>query len=156
MIIAAYAGTGKTTLAKECPERFRDFVCMPYKYELNELPGDETEAEKANPDNVLRMEWPFNYVDAIKAEMREGKHLLIPTDYYVMMMLRVKNMPYVVCYPERSAKDEYLRRYLQRGNTVEFTDIFIGRWDKFLDGFESDRYGRHIILKPGEFLSDVI
>jgi adenylate kinase len=30
IIIAAYAGTGKTTLANAYPQKFTDFVCMPY------------------------------------------------------------------------------------------------------------------------------
>jgi hypothetical protein len=33
LIIAAYAGTGKTTLAKKRPDEFVDFICMPYKFE---------------------------------------------------------------------------------------------------------------------------
>jgi len=34
MIIAAFAGTGKTTMAKLYPQTAIDFVCMPYKYEI--------------------------------------------------------------------------------------------------------------------------
>jgi hypothetical protein len=127
---------------------------MPYKYELSAL-KKEAEADKANDDNIVRHEWPRNYVDAIVSEAQCGKHLLIPSDTYVLAMLRVKNMPYAICHPERRAKDEYHRRYLSRGNTENFTDIFIGRWDAFMNALENDGYGLHIVLKPGEYLSDV-
>lgn len=47
MIIAAFAGVGKTTLSKMYPDRFIDFVSMPYKYNLPNT-NDEREANKAN------------------------------------------------------------------------------------------------------------
>jgi hypothetical protein len=153
MIIAAFAGTGKTTLANSHPDEFVDFVCMPYKYELT---GDnESEAGKANPDNILRDDWPHNYVGAIIAAMDVGKHLLIPSDSYVLALLQMKSIPYILCYPKREAKDEYRRRFAERGNTQEFLDIFIDRWDRFMDSFEQDTYGNHLILEPTAYLSDV-
>ncbi|MDR1194116.1 MAG: hypothetical protein LBK98_08145 [Peptococcaceae bacterium] len=155
MIFAAYAGTGKTALAKNCPEEFADFVCMPYKYILPE-DGDKSEAGKANPDNVLRDGWPGNYVGAIQKEMSRGKHLLIPTDLLALALLRAKNIPYIICYPKREAREEYSRRFVERGNTAEFIDIFIGGWDCFLDAFERDDFGTHLILEPTAFLSDVL
>ena len=154
MIIAAFAGTGKTTLAKQCPDEFTDFICMPYKYDLPEC-GDESEACKANPDNIMSDDWPYNYVAAIEAEMNGTRHLIIPSDVFVLMMLRAKNIPYVLCYPKREAKEEYRRRFIERGSTQEFIDIFIGRWDQFIDSFEQDDYGKHIILEPNAYLSDV-
>jgi len=45
MIIAAYAGTGKTTLAVMYPDMVANFVCMSYKYYLS-LNGDSSEAGK--------------------------------------------------------------------------------------------------------------
>jgi hypothetical protein len=154
MVIAAYAGTGKTTLAKHRPNEFVDFVCMPYKYELPEH-GGAGEAGKANPDHVLRDDWPYNYADAIQMAAHAGKHLLIPSDLSVLMLLQIKGAPYTICYPQRSAKDEYLRRYRARGNTQAFMDIFIGRWDRFLDALERDLFGRHVVLRPHEYLADV-
>ena len=93
MIIAAYAGTGKTTLANMHSDRYTDFVLMPYKYELED--GENCgESGKADPDNVMRPDWPYNYLAAIGTELPKGKHLLIPTDHFVLMHLHVKNIPY--------------------------------------------------------------
>ena len=52
--------------------------------------------------------------------------------------------PYILCYPERNAKDEYERRYKERGNTTDFLNVFIGYWDIFLDQMEA--YQESIIL----------
>lgn len=154
MIIAAHAGTGKTTLARMFPEKMVDFVCMPYKYYLPEN-NDYDETNKANSDLVMREDWPFNYIDAIKDALKSGNTLLIPPAWNVLIHLEMEKLPYILCYPRRDAKEIYRQRYIKRGNSEEFLSIFIGGWDNFIDALESDTYGRHIILEPHQFLSDV-
>ena len=136
------------------PQTVIDFVCMPYKYALEG--NDAGEAGKANPNNVMRDDWPLSYVDAIKAAMAKSRVLLIPTDLYVLELLRHEGIPYWLVYPQREAREVYRNRYLARGNTEDFIDVFIGRWDSFLDAFEQDTYGRHIVLEPHQFLGDVL
>jgi len=155
MIIAAYAGTGKTHFALLYPELVTDLVSMPYKYEIDKNTiYDET--SKANPEHIFNDEWPYNYISAIKENLKSNKLLLIPTDYLVLGLLRVEKFPYCLCYPQRKDKEIYRERYIKRGNTADFIDIFIGRWDRFMDSFENDSYGQHIVLQSGQFLSDVI
>jgi hypothetical protein len=154
MIIAAFAGTGKTTLAKNRNEEFLDFVCMPYKYDLSET-SDTGEAGKANLDNPVNPGWPRNYVEAIVSIMDCGKHILIPSDSWTRLYLRVRGIPYTLCYPKTEAKEEYRRRYIERGNTDDFLKIFIGNWDKFMDDLTSDNYGQHIVMEPSAYLSDI-
>ena len=154
-IIAAYAGTGKTHVASLYPELTLDLVSMPYKYMLtNDTPYSES--SKANPENILNDDWPFNYISAIKQNLELDILLLIPSDLFILELLREEKLPYCLCYPQRNAKEIYRERYINRGNTAEFIDIFIGKWDKFMDAFEKDLYGQHIILQPDQFLSDVI
>jgi len=155
MIIAAFAGTGKTTLASLYPQKVVDFICMPYKYYLDKNEVDD-EACKANSDYVLHNDWPYNYVQAIKQNLDNDKILLIPPDIYVLLLLRGEGLPYTICYPEKEAKEIYRNRFIARGNTEEFIDIFIGGWDKFIDSLENDRYGKHIILEADQYLSDVV
>ena len=64
-------------------------------------------------------------------------------------------MPYILCYPEVGIKDEYEKRYLQRGNTEDFIDIFIGSWEGFMESLQCDIYGTHIVLSKKEYLLDV-
>ena len=156
MIMAAFAGTGKTTLASLYPQTVIDFFCMPYKYYLDDNDGKNHESNKAKPDYVLQDDWPDNYVDAIKQNLNLNKILLIPSDWRVLSMLRNVKIQYTLCYPKRSAKEVYEKRFIDRGNSEYFLDIFIGRWDSFFDALEKDKYGRHIILEPDQYLSDVI
>ena len=155
MIIAAFAGTGKTTLAALYPQSIVDFVCMPYKY-LLEQDGSYTEASKADPSFILHDDWPLNYLHAIKQNLNGGKILLIPPDLHVLSLLSSEGLEYTLCYPHRNAKEIYRKRFFDRGNTEDFLDIFIGKWDRFLDCLERDQYGRHIVLQANQFLSDVV
>jgi len=160
MIIAAFAGTGKTALARMYPQKAVDFVSMPYKYYLKDT-GDnarqpEDEACKADFNNIMREDWPDNYVAAIIESMRDGKILLIPSAWNVLARLKAKNIPYYLCYPRRDSKEIYKKRFLDRGNTEDFIDIFIGGWDGFMDTLEGDTYGRRIVMLPHQYLIDVI
>ena len=155
MIIAAYAGTGKTYFASLYPQKVIDLVCMPYKYIINSN-NIFDESSKANIDDVLNPNWPLNYLLAIKNNLQSDKIILIPPDYFILMLLKSENMQYYICYPQRNIKEQYLKRYIDRGNNANFIDIFIGRWDEFIDSYEKDSFGKHIVLQANQFLSDVI
>lgn len=46
-------------------------------------------------------------------------------------------------------KDEYRKRFLERGNTQNFLDVFIWRWDLFMDHLEPDPCEQKVILSCG-------
>lgn len=157
MIIAAHAGTGKTRFAQTIFDAV-DFICMPYKYYLPDglLSCEEPERMKADLSLELRDEWPDNYIKAVINQYNENRYVVIPPIMSVLKGLRNEEIPYILCYPERSAKDEYERRYKERGNTEGFLDIFTGCWDRFLDQMESDPGKHHIIMKRNEYLTDLL
>lgn len=156
MIIAAFAGTGKTYFCNHV-EGAKDFVCMPYKYFLPETDSDKVEHEKVKADFSLEMnsEYPGNYINAILENVEKYKYLVIPSDSRVLAGLEDRHIPYILCFPERKAKEEYQKRYLQRGNTEEFIDVFIGCWDNFMKSLQHDAYGAKSILAEDEYLFDV-
>ena len=147
MIIAAYCGVGKSTFAAMNPQKIVDFYAIPYKYFLDS-DGDKGESGKANPYNVMRPDWPYNYVAAIQEICSEDKLILIPSDSWVLELLRKEEVPYILAYPQRDAKEVYHKRFVDRGNTEIFISTFIGCWDVFLDALEKDPCSRHIILHP--------
>ena len=154
MIIAAFAGVGKTKLATMYPDAFVDFVCMPYKYYL-EPDGDSSESGKGNLDNIMQEDWPQNYIEAIKSALLTDKTLLIPSDSRVLALLDLERIPYTLCYPQRDAKEAYRQRFIERGNTEDFISIFIDGWDYFFNALEKAGTESRIVLEPHQFLSDV-
>lgn len=154
MIIAAFAGCGKTTFANMNNSTL-DLHSMPFKYFLDGR-NDLGEEGKADPENVMRPEWPYNYISAIENVMNNYKYVLIPSDFRVMALLEKKQIQYTLVYPHRNSKYEYLERYINRENSRNFLSIFYGNWEWFIDNLESDTYGEKIVLQSHQFLSDVI
>ena len=113
-------------------------------------------ADKANHDLDFIYGWEKSYVKAIKQNMTDDKILLIPSDYKVLSLLEIESIPYILCYPKRDAKEIYHKRFIERGNSEGFIDIFIGGWDLFIDALEEASYGTRIVLEQNQFLSDVI
>jgi len=129
-------------------------VCMPHKYFIDpKAPFDES--TKADPNLVMKPEWPRNYVKAI-LECHSDKIILIPSDSLVLYLLEKERKPYYLCYPKRKAKNVYKKRFIKRGNSKDFISIFIGEWDSFMDSLRQDTYGKHIVLKQYQYLSDVL
>lgn len=104
----------------------------------------------------MRTEWPDNYATELISMRDSDKITLIPPVVPVLQMLDIEDIPYFLVYPQREAKEVYHRRYIDRGNSEIFLDISIQGWDWFLMGLETHTGGQHIVLKPHEFLNDVL
>lgn len=154
MVIAAFAGVGKTYFAEHVDDAV-DFTVMQYKYRnLPDIGDNEAEQSKADPDHELNYEWPYNYIDAVSNQFHGKKHFIIPSDRVVLRGLQERQIPYILVYPARDAKEEYRHRYQLRGNTDDFMNIFIGRWESWMDSLRSDMYGRCIELPGDKYLLD--
>lgn len=158
MIIACYAGVGKSTFASMYPEETLDLFSMPYKWILPEKDGKKGEFEhvKAAPYLLLDPAFPENYLAAVLEKELQYRYVLIPTIPSVLRMLREDcGTQYMLCYPQISLRAEYEERYRQRGNSGSFMDVFIGQWDERIAALMDDEYGKHVRLGEGQYLSDV-
>lgn len=159
MIIAGFAGVGKTTFCNANKNAI-DFAVMPFKYENLEEISKEHQGEniKAHPDLRLKTDWRYDYYDAlIKTQERYPDEIIvIPTDLEIIDWLDSDDIPYTLVYPSWAAENEYKRRYIERGNSQDFVDLFIGNWDYWMDELTSRADVHSIRLKSEQFLSDVI
>lgn len=157
MVIACYAGVGKSTFASMYPEETLDLFSMPYKWILPEKDGEKGEFEhvKAAPYLLLNPAFPENYLAAVLEKESQYCYVLIPTIPSVLHMLREDcGIPYMLCYPQISLRAEYEERYRKRGNSDDFMDIFIGQWDERISSLMEESYGKHVRLGEGQYLSD--
>lgn len=156
MIIACYAGVGKSTFAKRYPEETMDLYSMPFSWILPEKTDGEFENVKAAPYLLRNPAFPDNYIAAILENEQKYKYVLIPTIEWVLRRLYCEyKMPYVICYPRSELKEEYRNRYIARGNTLDFMDVFTEQWEDRISSLMQDRSGSHIQLGSGQFLTDV-
>ena len=84
--------------------------------------------------------------------------IVIPTIDLILNFLEEDQIPYTLIYPEKNLKDEYEKRYRNRGNTEGFLDIFIGQWEFRIEELEqrNSSFAKHIVLQEEQYLSDVI
>ena len=156
MIVAAYAGAGKTFFAHQVA-RAIDLDTMPFSQILP--PDDGTnrnyEEEKAAPYHLENPQYPYNYLlEVLKAE-REYDYVLIPTNAVVIQALNKMQRSVVLCYPTQEQKEDYRERFLARGNSVDFLEVFVENWEGFLSPFWNQKLGGiHIPLQKGQFLID--
>lgn len=138
VIVCGFPGVGKSTLAQTLDGHYRVVDC-----DSSQFSEDET--------------FPRNYVDHIQQIRESGEHdiCFISTHDAVRLELKRRGIPYVLVYPVRASKVEYLSRYLKRGSSAAFVETLEDRWDAFIDSCEEDDAPR-IILKPQEYVSDVI
>lgn len=164
LLIMAYMGTGKTELENRY-DNVVDFDFQDYKYIYDEsirhLPLEQRKGSVS-----LRTEnpsYPDNFInDAIKL-LNEGKIVVSPFIEHVFNAYDSYNFKsksgdvriILVC-PERDNFDEYVQRFKQRGNSDEFIDRRQKEFPSLIDLFkQSDNYEK-ILIKKGEFLSDVL
>lgn len=125
--------------------------------EKEEIDGEEI---KANWDLILRRDWCPHYYWAVKYLLQycPDRHIVIPTVGKILDFLDADKIPYTIVYPDKSLKAEYEQRYRDRGNTEEFTDVFIGLWDAWMSELEQRKspYIKRIVLQQGQYLSDVL
>ena len=158
MIIAGYAGIGKTTFARKNKNAL-DLSIMPYKYSnLDEISSKYNgEKIKASPELKLNPNWRYEYYDKLislfKSEFE--KIIVIPTDIRIMEWLEEDGIPFTVVYPAIDLKEEYRNRYISRGNNEDFINVFIGDWDWWISMLKSQQGCDKIELKANEYLSDV-
>ncbi len=160
MYIAAYAGTGKTTFAKNHPGEAADVCSMPYCWLLPGERGNSGERESLKAANYLlnNPAFPYNYFKALFEAAKEYKYVLLPPITSVLTDLEcIYDLPYIMCVPDIGLKEEYRERYIKRGNSADFIDIFCGQWEyriKYLNACSPDD-GTNIGLGAGMFLDDV-
>lgn len=157
MIIAAYAGCGKTTLAANT-DKCIEVASMPYARILPFVEEENTgkfEYEKASIYHVNNPIFPYNMIAEILEAEKRFKYVIIPSVRSVIEILqREYARTVILCYPEDGLENEYRERYIKRGNTDEFCQVFVDRMQEFLDGLKSNEDACHVVLKSGEYLSD--
>lgn len=108
-IIAGFPGVGKSWLKDNYGETVSD--------------SDSSQFDKAD--------FPNNYITHLKGLIGVKDIVLVSTHKAVLEGLESEGIDYILCYPKRELKDEYLERYKQRGSPEGFIKLLGDKWDEF-------------------------
>lgn len=135
-VYSAFPGVGKTTYFNTT--------------EKNVLDSDSSTFDKRN--------FPENYIEHIERNIQNPSvdKILVSSHKDVRDALVKKGIPYVLVYPDRNIKDEYIQRYKDRGNNDAFVDLLTKNWDNWMDEMEDQKGCHKVKLGSGQYLTDVI
>ena len=158
-IIAGFAGVGKSYYCRKNPNAV-DFAIMPYKYiNFNQIATKMAGEEiKAKGDLILREDWQATYYRALLEAYHNNpdKVYVIPTVVGILKNLERDQIPFLLVYPAKELREAYRERYLTRGNTQEFLDVFIGCWGTWMYNIRRCG-GVHLELTTEDsYLSDIL
>ena len=160
MIISAFPGTGKTTAAGLMKEAV-DLESTPFKFPVDWVNGT-TATEEAEG-------WVEKYVDQITLMASECGYdfVFVSSHQEVRKELRKREIPFISVIPQTDLRDEYMIRYISRGNDMEFLRNIYDNWYAWLNEYDEEIFkvifeeGAHpqeivVRLKSGQYVSDLL
>ena len=138
-LVSAFPGTGKTHYCKT---------------DLSFLPV--TWAVDSDSSTFDKKDFPNNYIEHIKNNIGNVVYQFISSHEDVRKALVDNCLQFTLVYPDISLKEEYIERYKKRGSPKGFIDLISKNWDEWITQLTKQDYCKHIVLKKGEFISDVI
>jgi hypothetical protein len=101
-------------------------------------------------------QFPNNYITAIKELIGKVDLILISSHQVVRFALKKANLPYTIVYPSIELKNEYIKRFKDRGNDYRFINYISENWSEFIMEIENEEFPTKIRLKSEVYLSDVL
>lgn len=134
-VIAGFPGVGKS----HCYNNFNNM--------LNIYDSDSSKFDKDK--------FPGNYIEHIKEKIKEEDAIIFVSTHDDVKQALVDNEIYFsLVYPTKELKNEYIKRYKDRGSSESFIKLMEDKFEEFVDScdeFESE-YCNKIQFKSGDTL----
>lgn len=155
IVVCGFPGIGKSTFSKQSPiQTPEDKIAgrPPESCAWEVIDLESSDFDKAH--------FPGNYVDKMCLIFEitgwSGNHkvVLCSSHKVVRDAFREACIPFVMIYPDKSLKEEYIARYKSRENHPMPLEVVEKFWDTWIDEMEAEK-GDRIVLQSGQFLGDV-
>ncbi len=135
IVISAFPGCGKSHLFKN-------------KGNKQILDSDSSKFDKS--------QFPQNYIEHIKSNIGDVDMIMVSSHKEVRDALVDNGIDFTLVYPNKDIKDEYIQRYIDRGNEEKFVDLLKKNWENWILELEQQQGCKKIELNGGQYLSDVV
>jgi hypothetical protein len=102
--------------------------------------------ENGNKTNERNPDFPNNYIRHIKKHMETDDIIFVSSHKVVRDALKENDIPYILIYPSINMKDEWIRRFKERGNDKSFIEFQKDHWDEFITDMMNETYPEKIQL----------
>lgn len=134
IICATFPGTGKS-------------------FYINNSYGKTTNSNNSSFD---KLQLPNDYISHVKSLIGKIDIIFVSSHSEVRKALINENMDFTLIYPNIVLKHEYLSRYTKRGSAHSFVDLLNKNWTNWVQSCYNQEHCKHVILKKGEYISDII
>ena len=136
MIISAFPGTGKTYF---------------YKKYRKKLKVSDSDSSKFSKDK-----FPENYIKHIKRIKDKYDVIFVSSHKEVRDELLKNKIDFYVVIPSVSLRDEYIKRFEERGSPKEFIELISKNWFNWLKEITYDPRLHTIILGENQYIEDIL
>lgn len=150
LIIAGWAGVGKTELAKKYPNTVIDLESSSYKW----MEGGNEES-KGSAGRTLNPDYPNNYICAILEASRQFKIVCVALHQDIQKELNIINLKYLYVFAHSNDKQIYLDRYKKRGNTPAFYYRIDELWE-YMETLKRSTKNQYVVLKENSTLEEFL
>lgn len=133
-VISAFPACGKSYCFNHYQDRFSmlDSDSSEFSWIKDENGNNTTER---NPN------FPQNYIQHIKENIGKVDIIFVSSHGVVRKALFDNDIGAIIVYPNKNLKDEWIRRFKERGNDEGFIKFISDNWDNFIDDIENENYG---------------
>ncbi|ADG59947.1 hypothetical protein Acj9p047 [Acinetobacter phage Acj9] len=160
--ISAFPGTGKSSVHGNNHKHGLYAVRANGTSLYRHMPAPgQTYVYDSDSSTFDKAEFPQNYIDHMRAVIQrhagsQNPFLFLGSSHdNVRAAMQEMGIPYVLVYPHRDLKEQYIERYKKRGSSEFFINLMETKWDEFIDSCEADP-SHKIVLHDGQYLSDVL
>ena len=150
IILSAFPGMGKSYAVKHLSQ-----------YKMLDLESSEYSWIETDEGKVRNPMFPQNYIEVIKKLVYQGSYqvIFVSSHKIVRQALQHNKMRYYFVYPDISLKDEYIRRFKQRGNDQQFVKLLEQNWESWITQIQKEQYNKYCyktkILQKDFYLTDL-
>ena len=94
--------------------------------------------ENGNNTKERDPNFPTNYIKHIKDNIGKVDVIFVSSHDIVRKALNENNINFFMVYPDKSMKEEWIRRFRERGNDEGFIKFISDNWDDFIDEIEKE------------------
>lgn len=141
IIISAFTGTGKTFYKQNSDLKVLDL----------------------NSDGISEEFFLENFIEKIRNNIGIADVILLDADEKIWDLLISNNFDFFLVYPHINSKDAFLTKFfkdaLQRKETKKFKQLkesIISKWEPCIKRFMAQKYCKHIVLRPDEYIRDIM
>ena len=154
-VIAAYPACGKSYFTENVRDYFDNenpIILDSDSSNFSWVYEDGIKTDKRNPD------FPQNYINYIKDNIGKADVIFVSSHAEVRKALAKNKIKFTLVIPQKKCLNEWMLRYINRGNDNEFIDNQINNWDKWLNEIDEEKgtYSKLIKLDQHQYISDVI